>query len=266
MTTEPVVLLETAENGRIWIITMNRPHRLNAMGGGLTGELTKTWKAFRDDPDARVAILTGAGRAFSAGADLKETSDRREAESKGETAHSREEGWTPLSERIDLWKPTIAAVNGFAVAGGFMMAMQCDIRIAAENAEFGIPEVRWNMPGAAWIAPLTRIIGLGHALELSLWGDARISSQRAYEIGFVNRVVPADNLMDEARSWADRILHLAPRAMRNIKEALYRGYYMTPMEVTPYAQALEYNLHGMEDSREGPRAFSEKRTPIFKDE
>jgi enoyl-CoA hydratase/carnithine racemase len=147
-----------------------------------------------------------------------------------------------------------------------MMAMQCDIRIAAEHAEFGIPEVRWNMPGAGWIAPLTRIIGLGHALELSLWGDARISAQRAYEMGFVNRVVPADNLMDEARSWAERILNLAPRAMRNIKEALYRGYYMNPVEVTSYAQALEYNLHGMEDSREGPRAFAEKRVPTFKDE
>ena len=136
MTTEPVVLLETAENGRIWIITMNRPHRLNAMGGGLTGELTKTWKAFRDDPEARVAILTGEGRAFSAGADLKETSDRREAEARGEAQEVREEGWTPLSERIDLWKPTIAAVNGFAVAGGAIFMLGHDKIIMNKNPKF----------------------------------------------------------------------------------------------------------------------------------
>lgn len=266
MTTEPVVRLDTKEDGKIWTITMNRPERLNAMGGGLTGELTKAWKAFRDDPVARVAILTGTGRAFSAGADLRETSDRREADLRGDPPPPPEENWVPLSERLNLWKPTIAAVNGYAVAGGFMMAMQCDIRIASESAEFGVPEVRWNMAGAGWMAPMTRIIGLGHALELCLWGDARISAQRAYEIGFVNKVVSPDNLMDEAGAWADRILSLAPRTMRNIKEMLYRGYYENPVEILPHAQALEANLRGMADSLEGPKAFAEKRTPTFKDE
>ena len=165
-----------------------------------------------------------------------------------------------------MWKPTIAAVNGYAIAGGFMMAMQCDIRIAAEHARFGVAEARWNMSGGNWMAPLTRIIGLGHALELCLWGDTQITAERAYEIGFVNQVVPKEQLMDTAMEWASRMLDLAPRAVRNIKECLYRGYYLSPLDANALGQAIEQNLRGMKDSLEGPRAFTERRKPVFRDE
>lgn len=264
MSEQDVVLVDKKSNGKIWIFTLNRPHRLNAIGGGMMGELSKLWKEFRDDPDSRVAILTATGRAFSAGADLKEGAERAEKIERGEPIPPMDERWMPLSERFELWKPTIAAVNGIAVAGGFMYAMQCDIRIAAEEAEFGVPEVRWNRGGAPWMSCLTRIIGLGHALELCLWGDGLISAQRAYEIGFVNKVVSQENLMEEAMAWAERMLTLAPRAVMNIKQALYRGYYMNPLEGEALSWALEQNLKGMGDSLEGARAFVEKRPPVYK--
>ena len=143
------------------------------------------------------------------------------------------------------------------------MAQDCDIRIAAEHAELGVAEVRWNM-GAGWLHSLPRQMHLQHALEIVLWGDRRITAQRAYEMGWVNRVVPRERLMDEAMEWAERILYLAPRDVRNLKQILYRGFYMSPMEGAAFARALEQNLVGMEDSVEGPRSFAEKRKPQFK--
>lgn len=261
---EPVLKYEPRENGRIVVMTMNRPEAMNALSGDLMAALNEGWRRFAEDDDAWVAILTGAGdRAFCAGADLKQTAAAREQG--GEIFRGRGGGmnFVPLAESLNLWKPTIAAINGYAVAGGWMLAQQCDIRIAAEHAEMGIAEARWNM-GAGWIHDLTRQIGLGHALEIVLWGDRRISAQRAYEIGWVNRVVPAERLMDEAMEWAERVLSLAPRAVRNFKEILYRAYYMEPLQGRAFARAIEQNLSGMEDSLEGPKAFAEKRKPNFK--
>jgi enoyl-CoA hydratase/carnithine racemase len=266
----PVVKIDRHEDGRIYVITMNRPHRMNSLGGGMGGALVEAFEEFRDDPNARVAILTGAGnKAFSAGADLIETAERRQA-AEGRSAPAQpspgsRRGLAPLSEGLGLWKPTIAAVNGFAIAGGFMVAMQCDIRIMAEHARIGIAEVRWNMPGAGWMIPLTRQIGLGSALELALWGDTQYDAQRCYELGWAQRVVPGEQLMETAMSYAQRAVDMAPRAVRNNKQALYRGFYMDPLQGQAYGAALEQNLVGMRDSVEGPSAFSEKRRPNFTD-
>lgn len=264
----PVVKVEKEAGGGIYVITLNRPHRLNAIGDGLSEALEAAFIEFRDDPDARVAVLTGAGRAFCAGADLINTAETRAAEageSKRLAPAARRRNVVPLSESLGLWKPTIAAINGYAVAGGFMYAMQCDIRIMAEEARVGIAETRWNMGGAGWMAPLTRQIGLGSALELILWGDTLYTAQRCYEIGWVQRVVPGDKLLSTAMDYAERALVMAPRAVRNMKEALYRGYYMDPLEGQAFGNAIEQNLAGMQDSIEGPSAFSEKRKPRFTD-
>ena len=266
----PVVLVDKHEDGKIWVITMNRPHRMNSLGGGMIDALIDAFEAFRDDRQARVAVLTGAGdRAFCAGADLIETAERRQAAARGAapTAPIRagRRLIAPLSEALGLWKPTIAAINGYAIAGGFMMAMQCDIRIMAEHARAGIAEVRWNMGGAGWMAPLTRQIGLGSALELVLWGDTQYTAQRCYEIGWAQRVAPHEKLMDTAMEYAQRALDMAPRAVRNYKETLYRAYYMPPLDGFAFGSALEQNLAGMQDSIEGPLAFSEKRRPRFTD-
>ena len=266
----PVVKVEKHESGRIYVITLNRPHRLNSIGDGLGEALYEAYAEYRDDAQARVAILTGAGnRAFCAGADLIATSETRQAERGGDAPPPRPAGArrsaVPLSEGMNLWKPTIAAINGFAIAGGFMFAMQCDIRIIAEHARVGIAETRWNMGGAGWMAPVTRQIGLGSALELTLWGDTQYDAERCYQIGWAQRVVPGDQLMETAMQYAHRMLDMAPRAVRNIKQALYRGYYMDPMQGQAFGGAIEQNLAGMNDSVEGPTAFSEKRRPNFTD-
>ena len=262
MAKKPVLKYQKKLKGRVVVMTMNRPEAMNALNAELSEAIYSGWERFRDDDEAWVAILTGSGdKAFSAGADLKETAQVRTGQIK--PVRRRRRTPAPLCESLDLWKPTIAAINGYAIAGGWNLAQQCDIRIAAEHAELGVSEVRWNM-SAGWLHSLTRQMHLQHALEIVLWGDQRITAQRAYEIGWVNRVVPKERLMDEAMEWAERILYLAPRDVRNLKEILYRGFYMPPMEGAAFARALEQNLVGMEDSIEGPQAFAQKRKPRFK--
>ncbi len=263
-----VVVIEKHADDRIWVITMNRPHRMNALGDGMAGSLTEALEAYRDDRNARVAIITGSGdKAFCAGADLIETSESHQAAGDGKAKPSRgmgRLGFINMSETLNLWKPTIAAINGFAIAGGFMVAMQCDIRIMAEHAKVGIAETRWNMPGAAWMAPLTRQMPLGCALELTMWGDTKYDARRCYDIGWAQAVVPKEKLMEVAMAYADRMLDMGPRSVSNNKEMVYRGAYMDPRDSHRFGTALEKNLQCMADSVEGPLAFSEKRRPNFK--
>jgi enoyl-CoA hydratase len=240
--------------GRVVKITLNRPERMNAATPELLDRLVEAWNRFENDDDSWVAIITAAGdKSFCAGFDLLEAA-------KGDAA---EKGVPYKVIRPDVWKPTIAAINGYAIAGGFSLALSCDIRIAAENAEFGIAETRWNMP-APWVVELTRFLQLGHVLEIALWGDKRISAQRAYEIGLVNAVVPKEKLMTEAMSWAERMTNLAPRCVQNLKQILYRTANMNTEDALAFAIALEQNLKGMEDSIEGLKAFAERRKPQFK--
>lgn len=256
----PDVLLYEKKN-KIVTMTMNRPERMNSLNTELQDCLADAWKNFEDDDDAWVAILTGAGdKAFCAGQDLRE---RAEIDKTGDFYKKRKK---QILNCAPPWisKPTIAAINGFAFAGGWMMAQICDIRIAAEHAEMGISETRWNL-GVSWACDLTRQVNLGHALEIVLWGDGRINARRAYEMGWVNRVVPKEKLMEEAMSWAERMTYLGPRSVRNAKEILYRCYYMPTEQGRRFGAAVEQNLQGMEDTLEGPRAFAEKRKPQFKD-
>lgn len=242
---------------RIVTITLNRPERMNALSIELLERMADAWGQFRDDDDAWVAIVTGAGdKAFCTGFDLVDQAER----------NKRGEGMPlvlPKFYPFQIWKPTIAAINGYAISGGWWLAQSCDIRLSAEHAESGIAETRWNMP-AYWVHGLTCRLGLGHALEVVLWGDGRISAQRGYEMGWINRVVAKDKLMDEAMSWAERMRFLAPRSVRNLKEILYRSYDMAPSDAEAFGIALETNLLGMEDTVEGAKAFAEKRKPNFK--
>jgi enoyl-CoA hydratase len=146
---------------------------------------------------------------------------------------------------------------------GWMIAQKCDIRIASDQAQMGITEARFNL-SASFVADLVYQIGLPHVLEVALWADKLITAQRAYEIGWVNRVVQQDQLMKEALSWAERMESLAPRSVRNIKEIIYRSVNMSPSDRNAFAVALQQNLAGMEDTIEGPKAFREKRKPQFK--
>lgn len=265
MTQEEVLKYETHENGRIVVMTLNRPEQRNALSTELRQALNDAWERFADDDEAWVAIVTGAGPAFCAGNDLRERRQVAEGERPEPRRQVQRQSRVnfPINESLNLWKPTIAAVNGYAVAGGFNLAMQCDIRIASETAEFGIAETRWNRT-ATWLPHLARHMNLSHALEIALWGDKRVSAQRAYEMGFVSRVVPPEQLMEEAMAWAERMLWLAPRAVRNFKQVLYRSDNMSVDEARAFSIALQANQQGMEDSREGLTAFAEKRRPEFK--
>lgn len=259
--TGPDVVLYEKKDG-IVIITMNRPERLNALVNELRESLADAFERFNNDDDARVAILCGAGRAFCAGRDLKDSDTERRAipKVKRQTAARR---FHDLLER-ECVKPTIAAIQGYALGGGFRLAKLCDIRIAAEGAEFGIVEPIFNM-APAWVCELTRQMHLGHVLELALWADKRITAERGYEMGWINKVVPKEKLMDEAMAWAERMLYIAPRAVRSLKKMAYEGFYISPEQCGDWGRGLEEGQYDSEDYREGLRAFKERRKPQFKD-
>ncbi len=247
-------VLETSKKDRIFIIRLNRPERENRIMPDLMGRLEETWEEFRRDDDALVAILTGNGETFCSGPDLSYLT-KEEATRLARIRVPRFYPW-------EIWKPIIAALNGDAACGGFHMADACDIRIASEKATFSIQETQMNFK-AAWIGGLPHTLSLGHALELALWGDTRIPAQRMYEMGWLNRVVPREKVMEEAMSWAYRMLELAPFTVRNIKQVLYRGCHMSLAESRELGNALERNLLHMEDSQEAYDAYKENRKPRF---
>ena len=202
------------KRGRIAYLTINRPDRLNALHPPANGEMRDAMTDFRDDPDAWVAIITGAGeRAFSAGNDLKYTAERGR--------RSRPVGSAPfggITSDFECWKPIIAAVNGFALGGGLELALACDIIVAADHAEVGLPEVRVGLvAGAGGVHRLPRHVPLKVAMGMMLTGR-RIPAQEAYRIGLVNEVVPQSKLMETAEGWASDILKGAPLSVRASKQ------------------------------------------------
>ncbi len=247
------ILLYEKDN-KIVTITINRPEKMNAFPHELHGLFNEAFQRFNDDDDAWVAIITGAGdKAFCAGADLKD---------EGSVAKAGR-GLPPPWYVMDIWKPMIAAINGYCIALGWMVAQKCDVRIAAEHAQMGITEAQFNL-SATFASDLVDQLNLAHILEIVLWGDRLISAQRAYEIGWVNKVVPQEKLMAETRSWAERMIDLAPRAVRHYKEIIYRSLHMSEANRRAFAVALQSDLASMEDAAEGVRAFREKRKPVFK--
>lgn len=217
------------------------------------------------DDDLWCAIITGAGtRAFSAGGDMK----RRAAFNAGEIELPAETNALYSSRRtiisgLEIWKPLIAAVNGYCIGGAFGLALACDIRIASENAEFSMPELKLGSPGNMGVPHrLPRTIPLGPAMEMLLTGD-RISAQQALQWGLVNRVVPQSELMDAALQLAERIVANPPLGVRTTKEAVVRSLEMPFTEGVRLATLLFRSNHGTEDAREAHRARTEKRKPVF---
>ena len=252
---------------KIAIITINRPEAMNSIDPETSEELSKAWTDFRDDPDLWVAILTGAGdKAFSAGADLKKmipflsqlsTFERKEREEKAT-------GLGGITRNFGIWKPIIAAINGFCLAGGLEMALACDLRVAAEHATFGLMEVsRGIIPGAGGTQRLPRMIPVGKAMEMILMAQ-RIDAQEALRLGIVNRVVPAAEVMPTALKMAEAIQQNGPLAVRSAKEAIIRGLSMTLEEGLRLESVLQSYLLKTEDAVEGPKAFAEKRKANFK--
>jgi E-phenylitaconyl-CoA hydratase len=238
-------------------ITYNRPEALNAINGALRGQLNAAWERFRDDGDAWVAIVTGAGRAFCVGADLKDGSG-----SAGmwpgsfweiPTVNSFESG-------LEVWKPTIAAVHGYCLGYGLTLVAACDFVIAADDALFGMPEVRLGLPTIVGAMRLPARLGMQHALELLLTGD-RIDADRAAEIGLALRVVPRDDLLTEARRLADRLCQGGPLAVRAVNEMAHRGQHLPWEDAVRMGEAMRRVVLATDDAKEGMHAAAERRPP-----
>jgi len=242
------------------IVTLNRPAVLNALNLALLRDLDHAVAELRSDDRIRAVILTGAGeKAFVAGADIKELAELTPVAGKAYAA----EGQRIFDQIEHLGKPVIAAVNGYALGGGCELAMACTMRIAADTAKFGQPEIKLGiLPGFGGTQRLPRLVGKGRAMELILTG-ATIDAAEAYRIGLVNRVVPAAALMTEARALAATLAASAPVALKVTLEAINRGLD----ESLADGCVLEATLFGLvastDDMREGTRAFVEKRKATF---
>ncbi len=247
--------------GAVAIVTINRPEKRNALNTLTIGEIHHVMTALGADAAVGAIVLTGAGdKAFVAGADISELAVMTPAGGKDHSAA----GQRAFDAIETLGTPVIAAVNGFALGGGCELAMACTLRLAADTARFGQPEINLGLtPGYAGTQRLPRLVGRGRALELLLTGDM-ISAQRAFEIGLVNRVVPAADLRAEALALAATLAAKAPIATRYILELVHHGAEMPLAE----AQHLESTLFGLiastDDMREGTRAFLEKRAAAWK--
>jgi enoyl-CoA hydratase len=249
------------KSGAVAVVTVNRPKVLNALNAPTLDELRRVVLELQRDDSVRVLVLTGAGeKAFIAGADINELAVQtpisgREHALKGQHVFDLIE---------NLGKPVIAAINGYALGGGCEVAMACTLRIAADTAKIGQPEINLGIiPGYAGTQRLARLVGKGKAMELVLTG-MQITAAEAERIGLVNRVVPAASLMSEVRSFAASLANNAPIAMRYIMSAINKGLEMPFAEACVFEATLFGLVASTEDMREGTRAFLEKRKAEFK--
>jgi len=244
-------------DGHVAIITYNRPAVLNAINAEMRRDLNAAFSRFRDDEDAWVAIVTGAGRAFCAGADLQDGTG-----STGEfagtfwekpTLNSFESGW-------EIYKPVIAAVNGYCLGYGLTLATWCDFVLASDRAEFGLPEVKLGVPAVVASIRLPQRINWADAMELLLTGE-RIGADRARDMGLVWKVVPHGDLLDEAHTLAARLLEGAPVAQRVMKEMAARTRHMPTLEAIRFGETMRLVAGRTADAGEGFRASAERRPP-----
>ena len=238
----------------ILTVKLNRPDRLNALHPLANAELGEVFDDFAADPDMWVAIITGEGRGFSAGNDL-----RYQAEGGERVAVPK--GFAGLTARFDLNKPVIAAVNGAAMGGGFEIALACDLIIASEKALFALPEPKVGLAAlAGGLNRLPRQIGSKRALGMILTGR-HVSAEEGQQLGFVNEVVPHDTLMEAANRWAQQIAACAPLSIRASKEVVYKSLDMGLEESMSQKYDAVQQMIKSEDFIEGPKAFAEKRPP-----
>tara|TARA_R110000824_G_scaffold63142_3_gene166401 strand:- start:417 stop:1184 length:768 start_codon:yes stop_codon:yes gene_type:complete len=251
------VLFDAREDG-IAIITINRPEQRNCLNREVRDGLFSAWERFENDDTMRVAILTGSGeKAFCAGGDLKEMVDK-------ELQIPPRDMFPVPYDNIELSKPTIAAVNGVAFAGGWMIAQACDLCVASSSAKFAITEVKVGR-GSPWAAPLISMIPQRIMMEIILTGKP-VTAQRAYEIGLVNRIAEPDALMATALELAKEVLEGAPLSVKAGRETVMLATEMGRSAALQAARAAHELTYTSRDAQEGPRAFAEKRKPEWKGE
>lgn len=251
-----------AKKDRIAYITLNRPEVMNAIDLMTQRELAQTWADFRDDPDVWVAILSGAGdKAFSSGVDLKEKAKVSDVWGSWDVGEPNLPN--PILGAMEVWKPVIAAVHGYCLGMACTLALSCDIRLAAENASFGYPEVAWGIAVSVGSIVLPRMAPWGMAMEILFTAD-NIGAQEAYRIGLVNKVVPVARLIPTAEELAWRICRNSPVAVRATKETAVRAREMPLDQARRLGVLLARQVNESEDAREGPQAFVGKRKPVYR--
>ena len=254
-TNEPVILTRT--EGRVGIVTLNRPKQLNALSDALMDQLSAALLSFDADPEIGCMVVTGSEKAFAAGADVKEMAEKTYVES---YLGKFLDGWTRISETR---KPVIAAVSGFCLGGGLELAMMCDIIIASETARFALPEITLGiMPGAGGTQRLPRFIGKAKAMDLILTGRM-MDAAEAERCGLIARVVAPEKLLDEALAAAARIAGYSLPIVMMAKETVNRAQESSLAEGARFERRLFLSMFATEDQKEGMKAFIEKRKPNF---
>ncbi len=249
------MVVEFEKQGRIAIITLNRPQARNAVNGEVASRMEEILDTYEADPDIWVAILTANGSAFCAGADLKEI-----AAGRGNTLATRKGGFAGIVRR-DRSKPLIAAITGSALAGGTEIALACDMIVCSTATNFGLPETKRSLvAGAGGLFRLPRAIGMAPALEAIMTGDP-LPAERAYQLGMVNKVVNPDEVMDEAIQLAERVMAAAPLAVQASRRVAVRAFMDSDDALWRASGKAFAAIAESEDYQEGPKAFIEKRSP-----
>jgi enoyl-CoA hydratase len=250
---------------QIAYVTFNRPEAMNAMNRQMTQDLVEVCRHIEETPEIRIAIFTGAGeKAFSAGMDLKERAETVFSPIERRNQKLTNKIFTQARAVAAITKPTIAAIRGYCVGGGLEFALACDLRVAADDAKLGLTEVRRGIiPGAGGTQRLTRAVGVTKAMEMCLTGDT-VSGSEAKALGLVNDSVPSADVVKAAENLAGRILKGAPISVAFIKEAIKKGVELPLEEGLRLEADLSALIGNTEDAKEGPRAFAEKRAPVWK--
>jgi enoyl-CoA hydratase len=251
-----MILSET--NGRVGLITLNRPKAMNALNNQLMRELMDALEAFDRDDNVGAMVITGNEKAFAAGADIKEMADKS-IQQMTDADHV-----AVFGRMRTIQKPIIAAVSGYALGGGCEIALSCDMIVASESARFGQPEINIGViPGAGGTQRLTRAVGKVVAMEMIL-NDRKLTAQEALQYGLVNRVVPVSDYLSEALKFAEEVASRAPLAVRAAKRLINQAYERFLADGLAEEKQIFYNLFGTEDQKEGMKAFIEKRKPEWK--
>lgn len=254
-------------HGAVRLITINRPDRMNSLDFAANEELVAAFREFDVDEDARVAVVTGMGeKSFCAGADLKTytMAFANQPAQDFRTKATDGPGFGGITRNLDLGKPVVAAINGYAISGGFELALACDIRFCSPNAEFALQDVKWGFHACdGGLIRLPQIVGLGHAMDIVLSGE-RVRADEAYRIGLVNRIHPLDQLVEKALDYAQLLAKRAPLAQRFAKDVMKRSVGLPMDEALRLESRSFYDLGRTEDIAEGTTSFREKREARFK--
>lgn len=260
---EPRVLYHKQD--RVAYITLNRPHVLNALDTKTHEDLAAIWDDFEADDGIWMGVLTGSGRAFSVGQDLNELVNDASGGRPSSFGSRGASGYPRLTERFSLSKPLLARLNGYALGGGFELALACDVIVAADTAEFGLPEARLGLiPGAGGVFRLTRQIPMKVAMGCLLSGN-RLTAKRAFELGLVNDVVPLADLDNCVERWVKAITSCSPLSTRSIKESASKSAHLSVEDAFGARYVWEERRRNSDHPLEGPRAFLEKRLPRWTD-